>query len=185
MKTKSLNLFLVLALMAGAASAQDVKFPKVDASPADILYFPMNATKAKDDAKPKIKVVYSRPAKKGRDIFGVLEPFGKVWRLGANEQTEIRFFVPATIGGKKVEAGTYSLFAIPGASKWEILVNKQTDRWGAYTYDKSKDVAQIEVPVKALTEPVENLSMTFVPKPNGAVLVIGWDKTSVEVPISF
>jgi hypothetical protein len=182
---KRFNLFLILVLIASVASAQDVKFPKVDASPADILYFPLNATKVKDDAKPKIKVVYSRPAKKGRDIFGALEPFGKVWRLGANEQTEIHFFTPVTIGGKKIEAGTYSLFAIPAADKWEIIVNRQTDRWGAYTYDKSKDVARVEVAVKTLAEPVENLSMTFVPKPGGAGLVIGWDKTSVEVPISF
>lgn len=182
---KSFNLFLILVLMASAASAQDVKFPKVDASPADILYFPLNAVKAKDDSKPKIKVVYSRPAKKGREIFGALEPFGKVWRVGANEQTEIRFFAPVTIGGKKVAAGTYSLFAIPNADKWEVIVNTQTDRWGAYSYDKSKDVARVEVPVSTLAQPVENLSMTFVQKPNGAGLVIGWDKTSVEVPISF
>jgi hypothetical protein len=182
---KSFHLFLILALMASAVSAQEVKFPKVDSSPADVLYYPLNAVKVKDDSKPQIKVIYSRPAKKGRDIFGALEPFGKVWRVGANESTEIRFFNAVTIGGKKIEAGTYSLFAVPNADKWEIIINKQTDRWGAYTYDKAKDVVRVEVPVKALGEVVENLSMTFVPKGKGADLVIGWDKTSVELPISF
>lgn len=182
---KSFNLFLMLTLFVSAVSAQDAKFPKVDASPVDILYFPLNAVKVKDDSKPKVKVIYARPAKKGRDIFGVLEPFGKVWRVGANESTEIRFYNAVTIGGKKIDAGIYSLFAVPNADKWEIIVNKQTDRWGAYTYDKSKDVARVEVPVKALGEVVENLSMTFVPASSGATLVIAWDKTSVEVPISF
>lgn len=182
---KAFNLLLALVLVAGAASAQDVKFPKIDGSPVDILYFPLNAVKAKDDSKPKIKVIYSRPAKKGREIFGTLEPFGKVWRLGANEQTEIRFYEAVTVGGKKVAPGTYSLFAIPNADKWQVILNKQTDRWGAYTYNQSNDVARVEVPVKPLSETVEHLSMTFTPNASGANLVIGWDKTSVEVPIIF
>jgi len=184
---KKLNLIVLLALFCVAVQAQDVKFSPVDASPADILYFPLKATFVKkgDPSVPVIKVVYSRPAKKGREIFGALEPFGKVYRLGANESTEIKFTKDVKVGDKAVPAGTYSLFAIPEKDKWVIIVNKQTDRWGAYTYDMSMDVARVEVPVKPLTTVVESLSMTFTPLPSGANLVIGWDKTSVEVPITF
>ena len=183
---KKLNLLLAMVLFGFVANAQEVKFPPVDASPADIAYFPGNISQLKkgDDTAPLIKVVYSRPSVKGRVVLGELEAFGKVWRLGANESTEIRFFKPATIGGKTIPAGTYSMFAIPEKDQWTIIINKQTDRWGAYTYDESKDVARIKVPVKQLTTAVEALAITFTASASGANLNIGWDKTAVEVPIT-
>ncbi|WP_158796308.1 DUF2911 domain-containing protein [Pedobacter sp. L105] len=182
---KKFNLLLVMALFCLAANAQ-VKFPALDASPADIAYFPLNAPFAKkgDASTPLIKVIYSRPSVKGREIFGKLEAYGAVWRVGANENTEIKFYKTATIGGKSIPAGTYSLFAIPQADKWVIIINSQTDRWGAYTYDETKDVVRVTVPVVPLTTSLEALSMTFTPKESGANLVIGWDKTSVEVPVT-
>jgi len=186
------NIFiLVFVLFCMGVKAQDsvsdVKFPVADPSPADIVYYPLNAPKAKaeDAVKPIIKIIYSRPQKKGREIFGVLEQYGKVWRFGANESTEVRFFQKVTIGGKKLKAGTYSLFAIPEKDKWTIIVNSQTDKWGAFTYDQSQDLVRVEVPVKTLAKPVEYFSLTFSPKENGANLIIGWDKTLVELPISF
>ncbi|MET4081041.1 hypothetical protein ABIB40_000986 [Pedobacter sp. UYP30] len=162
-----------------------VSFPPADASPADILYYPINAAKTKTDGeeKPIIKVIYSRPQLKGRVIFGVLEEYGKVWRLGANENTEITFFERALIAGKKIKPGTYSLFAIPRKDKWTIILNKQINKWGAFTYDSTKDVLRAEVPVKALPKPLEYLSLTFVKTQLGANLEIGWDKTLVELPI--
>ncbi|KIO76177.1 hypothetical protein TH53_16575, partial [Pedobacter lusitanus] len=78
----------------------------------------------------------------------------------------------------------YSLFAIPEQDKWTVIINKQTDRWGAYTYDESKDVVRVSVPVKPLTTVVEALAITFTPNASGANLIIGWDKTSVEVPVT-
>jgi len=186
------NIFIVVfALLCFGAKAQevatDVKFPMADSSPVDIVYFPLNAPKVKteDSSKPIIKIVYSRPQKKGRDIFGVLEQYGKIWRFGANESTEIRFFQKVNIGGKKIKAGTYSLFSIPNKDKWTIIVNSQTDRWGVFTYDQSKDVVRVDVPVKTLVKPIEYFSLTFTDKVNGANLIIGWDKTQVELPISF
>lgn len=187
------NIFiLVFALLCLGAKAQEnsaaeIKFPVADPSPADIVYYPLNAPKVKaDDAtKPIIKIIYSRPQKKGREIFGVLEQYGKVWRFGANESTEVRFFQKVTIGGKKIKAGTYSLFAIPNKDKWTIIVNSQTDRWGAFTYDQSKDLVRVEVPVKTLAKSIEYFSLTFTPKEKGANLIIGWDKTQVELPIGF
>ncbi len=139
---KKLSLCLIIALFASVSKGQTtVKFPSVDTSPLDVLYYPVNIAKAKNDdtSMPIIKVLYSRPAKKGREIFGVLEQFDKVWRLGANESTLIWFDRSVVIGGKKIKAGSYSLFAIPSKDKWSIIVNKQTDRWGAFTYDETKD----------------------------------------------
>lgn len=184
------SLFLIFALCCLGVNAQvatnaEVKFAAADPSPADIVYYPLNAAKVKaDDAtKPLIKVVYSRPQKKGREIFGVLEQYGKVWRFGANESTEIRFFKKVTIGGKKIKAGSYSLFAIPNKDTWTIIINKQTDRWGAFNYDESLDVVRLNVPAKSLSKPVEYFSITFSPLSDGATLIAAWDKTQVEIPI--
>jgi hypothetical protein len=184
---KKLSLFILAACFGLAVNAQDVKFPALDGTPVDIAYFPVNAAKVKagDMASPVVKVVYARPSKKGREIFGALEPFGKVYRLGANESTEIKFYKAVKVGNKTIPAGSYSLFAIPNADKWTIIINKQTDRWGAYAYNEKMDVVRVEVPVKALENSVEALSMVFTPQTDGAHLVIGWDKTSVALPIQF
>ncbi|MFC4211765.1 DUF2911 domain-containing protein [Pedobacter lithocola] len=185
-------ILVVFALLCFSAKAQEtpnaeLKFAPADSSPADIVYFPLNAAKVKagDITKPKIKVVYSRPQRKGREIFGVLEQYGKVWRFGANESTEIRFFEKVTISGKKIKAGTYSIFAIPNKDTFTIILNTQTDRWGAFTYDESKDVVRLNVPVKTLTKPVEYFSITFTPLATGATLIAAWDKIQVELPIGF
>lgn len=188
---KKLGLYLVFTLFAFSANAQTastaVKYAPIDASPMDALYYPINAVKVKagDNSMPIIKVLYSRPAKKGREIFGTLEPFDKVYRLGANENTEISFAKSVTIGDKKIKAGTYTLFAIPTATKWTIIVNKQTDRWGAYNYDATKDVVRVDLPVSKVDKVIENFSMTFTDLPNGVNLVMGWDKTEVMLPILF
>jgi hypothetical protein len=183
---KKLSLMVVFALFAITVNAQDVKFPGLDSSPVDLAYFPANATQtAKKGAESPalIKVTYARPAKKGREIFGTLEKFGTVYRLGANESTEIKFFKPVVIGGKSIPAGSYGLFAIPNKDNWTIIINKDTDHWGAYTYDESKDLVRVDVPVKPLQNVVENLAMTFTGTATDAVLNIGWDTTSVALPI--
>ena len=106
-KTLSSVLF-VLLVFAIFPLAVFAELPELDKSPADIAYF----RKSKKDA-PVAKVIYSRPQKKDRKIFGELVPFGKVWRTGANESTEIDFYKDGTFGGKPVKAGRYSLFTIP------------------------------------------------------------------------
>jgi len=189
MKNIFIIVFVLLCFSARAQEATnaDVKFAAADPSPADIVYFPLNAAKVKADeaTKPIIKIVYSRPQKKGRDIFGVLEQFGNVWRFGANESTEVRFFKKVTISGKKIKAGSYSLFAIPNKDNWTVILNSQTDRWGAFTYDQKKDIVRVNVSVKPLLKPVEYFSITFTPLPSGATLVAAWDKTQIELPIAF
>jgi len=187
---KKLSLIFALAIVGFIANAQNavvIKFSPLDASPLDVVYYPLNAAKVKKDdpSLPIIKVLYSRPSKKGREVFGVLEQFDKIWRLGANESTEITFNKAVTIGNEKLKAGSYSLFAIPSATKWTIIVNKQTDRWGAFSYDETKDVARIDVPVVKLEKPIETFSITFVDQYGGANMIMAWDTTQVTLPILF
>jgi hypothetical protein len=130
-----------------------------------------------------LTVTYGRPYKKGRDIFGKLEPFGKVYRVGADEATTITFAKDATFGGKPVKAGTYTLFAIPNEKSWTVILNGQLGQWGAFKYDqyKDKDVLQVDVPVVTLGAPVEQLTIAAP----GKSLTIAWDKTQVSIPVSF
>lgn len=182
------TLFLAFfGLLTFSVKAQDIKYPLLDTSPVDIVYYPLNAAKVKSDdlIKPVIKIIYSRPQKKGREVFGVLEQFGKVWRLGANESTEVKLYKNVTIGDKKIKAGTYSLFAIPNKDNWTIIVNQQLDRWGVFSYDETKDVVRVNVPVKTMEKPLEALTLTFVDTTEGANLVIAWDKTQAQLPIAF
>lgn len=148
------------------------KIPAVDKSPADISYL-------RKDKQAIAKVIYSRPMKNGRTIFGDLIPYDKVWRTGANEATEIKFFKDVTFGGKKVAAGTYSLFSIPGESKWTIILNAGLDQWGAYSYKEDQDVVRVEGAVSAGDE-VEAMAIIF----HEDQLIIAWDKTRVSVPVS-
>lgn len=139
---------------------------------------PHDTVKTKD-----IAVTYGRPYKKGREIFGKLEPYGKVYRVGADEATTITFAKDGTFGGKPVKAGTYTLFAIPNEKQWTIILNSQLGQWGAFKYDqyKDKDVLQVDVPVTTLSAPVEQLTI----KPAGKDLTISWDVVLVSVPVRF
>lgn len=183
---KTLFLCLFLTVVAFGASAQ--KFRDLDKSPRDVAYFPDNfAHDRKEGDKPLVKVTYSRPYLKGREIFGKLEPFGKVWRVGADESAEIKFYQDATFGGKKVKAGTYSLFAIPGEKEWTLILSSDTDYWGAYKYKEANDVLRTTVPVspKAAAS-IENFSIVLTgDKPDKATMALGWDTTVVEVPVTF
>lgn len=165
------------------------KQPPLDKSPLDIIYFPNGYTTAKkngrDVGKLVARLMYSRPAKEGREIFGKLVEYGKVWRLGANESTEVQFFEPVKIDGKPVAPGRYALFAIPQTDKWTIILNKGTDTWGAFTYDQSMDVLRMDVPISTIETPFESFTMVFVKTESGFNLFMGWDATSVLLPISF
>jgi hypothetical protein len=129
-----------------------------------------------------IKVTYGRPYKKGREIFGKLEPYGKVYRCGADEATTISFAKDGSFAGKPVKAGTYSFFVIPNEKKWTVILNSKVGQWGAYDYAKykDKDVLQADVPVKNLAAPIEQLTIRF----EGANMIIEWDKTQVAVPVA-
>jgi hypothetical protein len=160
-------LFASIALTVGLGSVSHAQGKR--ASPHDTLH-------AKD-----ITVTYGRPYKKGREIFGKLEAYGKVYRVGADEATLITFAKDGTFGGKSVKAGTYTLFAIPNATTWTIILNSQLGQWGAFKYDqfKDKDVLHVDVPVTNLSTPVEQLTIAV----SGGNLTISWDTVKVSVPV--
>jgi hypothetical protein len=163
--------------------------PAVDKSPMDMCYYPANYPVLKIQDKitePLVaRVVYSRPQKAGRTIFGDIVKYGELWRLGANEATEIEFFRNVRIGGKKITKGRYTLYAIVNESSWIIILNKETDTWGAFKYDAKKDALRTQVAVNKMDTPLESLAMAFEKKTAGIQLVIAWDVIKVALPISF
>jgi hypothetical protein len=108
--------------------------------------------------------------------------YNEIWRLGANECTEVEFWRNAVVGTTKVAKGRYSLYCIPRPDKWTIILNKDLDSWGAFSYKQVNDVLRLDVPVIKLSEPVEYFTMVF--DSNGQ-LVIAWDDVRVNVPIAF
>jgi len=190
---KTLLLLCLFGLIIIEAKAQ--KLRGTDKSPMDMAYYPDNfahdrkfAPKLIGDMPAIVRVTYSRPAKKEREVFGTkMVPYGEVWRLGANESSEIKFYQDVTIQGKKVKAGTYSLFAIPTATEWTIILNNDLDFWGAYSYNKDNDVLRVSVPTKKTDEVVENFSIQCIKGSNDkeTTMKMAWDMTLVEVPISF
>ncbi|HUC82902.1 MAG TPA: DUF2911 domain-containing protein [Flavisolibacter sp.] len=164
-----------------------LKLP-LDKSPMDMAYYPVNypVLKIQDKATEPLvaRVIYSRPQKEDRTVFGGLVEYGKVWRLGANEATEIELYKDVKVKEKKLAKGRYSIFAIPTETEWTIIFNKDTDVWGAFKYDEKKDVLRISVPVQKTT-PVEAFSISFAKSNNGADMLIAWDEAMVTLPFSF
>ncbi|CAH0996142.1 hypothetical protein EMA8858_02272 [Emticicia aquatica] len=189
---KTLLFICVFGFLVIQSQAQ--KLRGIDKSPMDMAYYPDNFAHDRKFAPQLIgnmpaivRVTYSRPAKKEREIFGTkIVPYGEVWRVGANESTEIKFYQDVTIQGKKVKAGTYSLFAIPTATEWTIILNKDLDFWGAYSYNAANDLLRVNIPVKKTEEIVENFSIQCVKGGDKeTIMKMAWDSTLVELPISF
>ena len=164
-------------------------YANVDVSPMDVSYYPTDYPLQKMSGKasplPVMRVIYSRPHRQGRKIFGNLLHYGEPWRLGANEATELEFFKDVTIAGKKVAKGRYTVYAIPTENKWTIILNRDTDTWGAFVYDEKKDILRTDVPTQLLTTPVDAFSMGFNKTERGMDLFIAWDNVSANLPISF
>ncbi len=129
-----------------------------------------------------VTVTYGRPYKKGRVIFGGLEPYGKVWRLGADQATTISFAKNTKFGDKEVPAGTYTMFALPTETEWTLILNSVLGQWGAFSYEKNKekDVARVKVPFVKLDSIVEQLTIRFEKNKS---MIIEWDNIRVEVPV--
>ena len=166
----------------------DVKPIPVDKSPMDMVYFPDEypVLKIKEKVKepPIARVIYSRPQKAGRTVFGDLIEYGKVWRLGANEATEIEFFKDVKIGGKRVPKGKYTLYAVVNPEQWTLILNKDTDTWGAFKYDEKKDFLRVNVPVRKEPQPVESFTMYFEKAGSGVNLDMAWDDIKATLPIA-
>lgn len=181
---KNLFCFLLVfgvVLVVEPAAAQ--KFSGLDASPVDIAYLRTEGR----GGDPIIRVTYGRPQKKGRTMLGDKIPYGEVWRMGANEATEIKLYRDVTFGDTKLPAGTYAMYAIPGKDNWVIVFNSKLDTWGAYSYDASRDVARITVPAVPAQKEIEAFSMALEgdnAKGTG-MLYIGWEDVVVKVPLKY
>ena len=131
-----------------------------------------------------IEIDYSRPSVKGRVIFGGLQPYGEIWRLGANTATKIIFSTPVKIEGQDLAAGTYGMFALPGQTEWTIIFNKISAQWGAYTYNAKDDILRVKVKAAQLDQPLETLNISFNDlRDESATLNILWEKTRVSLKI--
>ncbi|MBN8673271.1 MAG: DUF2911 domain-containing protein [Chitinophagales bacterium] len=132
-----------------------------------------------------VELSYSRPAMKGRKVFGDLVPFGKVWRTGANNATTINFGEEVTIGGKKIPAGKYGLLSIPDKNNWTLIISKQLDVTSPAAYKEDMDVVRVDAKTMKLNDNVESFTMQFANvKPTSCELHIMWENTAVALPIT-
>jgi len=134
-----------------------------------------------------VKVCYGRPSVLGRTLVGgEPHPYGEPWRLGANEATAIHLSFPAEIGGVRVEPGSYSLYAIPGASEWQIVVNAAAERWGIPISPevRAQDVGSVTVAAETLASPVELLTIHLQDAGSDTLhMVVEWEGWRIRVPI--
>ena len=165
------------------------KLPPMDKSPMDMAYYPANypVLKVQDKATEPLvaRVIYSRPQKEGRTVFGGLVEYGKVWRLGANEATEIELYRDVKIKDKKLSKGRYTIYALPTETQWTIIFNKDLDTWGAFKYDEKKDALRVDVPLQKASPAAETFTVMFNKSAAGADMVMAWDEATVTLPITF
>jgi hypothetical protein len=168
---KLLSVLLLFVFMAASLYAQDDKSKRP--SPP--------ATAEATIGKTKVTINYSQPAVKGRDVWGSLVPFGKVWRTGANEATTFEVNTDVKIEGKDLKAGKYSLFSIPGEKEWTFIFNTVPEQWGSFNYDSSKDALRVTATPTKGTESTER--MTFNVESSGMVS-LKWEKLMVGFKVT-
>lgn len=125
------------------------------------------------------EIVYCRPSARGRKMIGGKEPYGKVWRTGANAATTIEFDKPVKIEGKSLPAGKYALFTIPDEDQWTIIINKDFNQQGAYNYDEKKDVLRVNVKPKKTNGFVEKFTIS----PEKDRVTLKWENTEVAFKV--
>jgi hypothetical protein len=128
-----------------------------------------------------VKVAYSSPRMKGRKIYGGLVPYGKVWRTGANEATSLTTDANLTVGGKDVPAGSYTIFTVPNADKWTLVISKKTGEWGTDYPGEKEDLARVDMAVSKTAAPVENFTIGFDAKGPSCTMNIDWESTRASV----
>lgn len=126
-----------------------------------------------------VYVDYSRPMRRGREIFGNVVPWNTVWRTGANAATQLQTSADLVIGGATVPAGKYTLWTMPSPTGWQLIINKQTGQWGT-EYNAAQDLVRVTTRVETLPSLVEQFTIAFEP----GALTFAWDKTKVSVPIA-
>lgn len=160
----------------------------VDKSPMDMAFYPDNYPILKmqhKDVEPlRARLIYSRPQRNGRVIFGSLVQYGKAWRLGANEATEIEFFTDVMIDGQKVPRGRYIMYCVPYPEKWIIKLNSDLNTWGLQI-DSTKDLFSFEIPISKTNYPYEYFTMQFEAADPGMELSMMWDSVKAVLPIRY
>ena len=142
-------------------------------------------TVMQDFGMGKINLVYSRPDVKGRKIFGGMEPYGTVWRTGANSATVIKFTDDVSMEGKPVPAGEYGLFSIPGEKEWTIILSKQPKQWGAYNYKEADDFLRFTVKTKHLDDLTETMTLAFTNvSPSACDLQMMWEHSGFTIHLT-
>ena len=174
----TLKMMLLLAITAAFSSslqAQGLKMPQPSTAQTITQAFGLGT----------VTLNYSRPNTKGRKIFGALEPYGSVWRTGANSATTITTTEVIKIEGKELPAGTYGLFTIPGANEWTVIINKGAKQWGAYEYKAEEDLFRITVKPMKLKEKVETFTIQLTDVyPTTAKLQLMWENTAISLGLT-
>jgi len=156
------------------AFSQDLKLPAP--SPTCVL--------KQDFSTSNIEITYSRPALRGRKIFGDMIPFGQVWRTGANSATKISFGEDVMLANNALKAGTYALYTIPGEKTWKVIVNKGISNWGVSGFDDKDDVIQFEVPVQKINDAVQSFTISVDNINNNKCdISLSWENTKVVIPV--
>ena len=173
---KTITLCLAILGLAGSISAQnDLNLPDVS-----------QAAEVKQRvALTDIAVKYHRPLVNGRKIWGGLVPYGKVWRVGANENTTIEFSDPVSVEGKPLGKGTYGLHMIPNQDSWTVIFSNTNTAWGSYSYDQKEDALRVDVKPRPLAENKEALEFDFEDlKPTSTAVTMKWEKLGVPFTVS-
>lgn len=176
--TRLLTIIAFVFMMFASFNVEAQNFSGLDKSPLDLASFPSRG------ADKAIKVFYSRPQLKGRTVGKDLAAYGKIWRTGANDATQIQFLTDMKLDGKTIKTGAYSLFTIPGEKEWTIIISSNLDNWGTSGYKETNEVARITVPVTMGEDSLEAFSIAFEKSETGAHMHLGWDKVRVAVPFT-
>ncbi|RZK80651.1 MAG: DUF2911 domain-containing protein [Pedobacter sp.] len=169
-------LFLTIALtMSAGLKAQGIKLPQPSTTQTISQAFGLG----------QVTITYSRPNTKGRKIFGGLEPYGTVWRTGANSATMITLTEAVKIEGKELAAGTYGIFTIPGEKEWTLIINKGAKQWGAYEYKESEDVFRVAVKPTKTASKIETFTIQFADVyETTAKLQLMWENTAININLA-
>lgn len=174
-------LFFIFLIALNTFSVNSQEISKIDASPLDFALFRPDV----EQATPVARIIYSRPHKKERIIFGELVPYGKIWRTGANQTTELNLFQDVIFEGNKLKAGNYTLYTIPNENEWTIIVNSKLHTWGVYGYDATKDVLRFNVPSITISDPRESFGIAFDGQNGKGKLLLAWENTEVYIDLEY
>jgi hypothetical protein len=133
------------------------------------------------------QICYGAPSARGREMVGGVDPYGQLWRMGANEATAIHLDGPATVGGVSLAAGSYSLYALPNEDQWEIFLNSNYERWGIPISDevRATEIGSFTVTPEATDEMVETLTFSFEPTgPSAGELILEFEHNRVRIPVT-